>query len=228
MGVAVAILVTAQAQESVGFAVLGGVMMSIVAWLATLVFAGPRIEVSEAISVVADAGPDRTGSRYRVKVLNRSRLFDVGDLDLQAQLVVRGLNPAKPKNATTFTIPVSTESAFPVLHRRSRQWRKKDVGWQRRRAGRVYTLRYLELRGGGLERMTQPLLERLRRGDLELAELLSMGDDSFIRLLVAASHSLSGYRRSAVVIFGAEDLVVGTFEGHDSVEITSGKAPGDD
>lgn len=220
--------VTAQAEENVGFAVLGGVMMSVVAWLATLVFAGPRLEVSKAISMVVDAGPDRSGSRYRVKVLNRSRLFDVGDLELQAQLVVRGLNPTKPKNATTFTIPVSTESAFPVLHRRSRQWRRKKVGWQRRRAGRVYTLRHRELQGGGVDRMTQPLIERLRRCDLELADLLSIGDDSFVRLVVAASHPLSGYRRSVVVIYGAEDLIAGTFEDHDSVRITSGNVPGDD
>jgi hypothetical protein len=220
LGIVVAIAVSTLAEDNVGFAVLGGVTISIVAWLATLVFVGPRVSVSQAISVVKDAGPERSDIRYRVKVLNRSRWFDVSNLELQAQLVIRGLNPRKPKNATTFAIPVATETPFPVLHRRSRQWRKKKPGWQRRRAGRSYTLRHRQLGGGGTSRLTQPIVARLRAGELELPELLATGDDAFVRLVVSAAHPLSGYHRSVVVIYEASDLQEGTFEDHDSVELT--------
>ncbi len=87
------------------------------------------------------------------------------------------------------------------------------------RTGRMYSLRLENIRGGGFDRLSQELRARLARNQVPLEELLSLGDEAFVRIGIAATHGLSGARRVYSLKYGLDEIEYGKFERGSSVRI---------
>src|SRR5690348_7564769 len=98
-----------------------GAVASFVAWAVVVWLLTPRLRVSE-INRHFDTSHPR-GVRYRIKVINASRVWGVGDLTIDARVVLVGLDPENPKSRTSLVLPVAEDRIFPVLARRH-MWRR--------------------------------------------------------------------------------------------------------
>ncbi|HZN14153.1 MAG TPA: hypothetical protein VFB78_07805 [Acidimicrobiales bacterium] len=164
----------------------------------------PRIEVS-----ALNEQPDSTkpsGVRYRVKVRNRSRVWRVGDVSLHVRVIVVGWNEDHPTSRTSLIVPVA--DAFPALERRPLRGWSKDHDEER-----SYTLHLNELHGGGLHRLPAFVTTQAREDTLTMTRLLGTGrTDAFVRIAVAATHGVSGLRRTYTQKVRAGEIQFGDFQ----------------
>jgi hypothetical protein len=182
-----------------------GLLASLVGWLAIALLLTPRLKVSRLNRIQQDRIRHPSGYRYRVKLINRSRYFAVGDLNLHARLVIPGLDKARPDARTSIYLPVGTDTPFPVLSRRSK--REPDGEWER-----VYTINYLDMVGNGVSRLSPEIQDQLESRTITLHELLQIYPGSFIRFAVAGTHGRSGVRRTYITKFDIFTITEGEFQ----------------
>jgi hypothetical protein len=185
-----------------------GVVASLVAWAVIAWSLVPRLQVSRPNRYPDPSHP--VGQRYRIKLRNTSWFWAVGDLRVDARLVIVGLDANQPRNRTSLVLPVAEGEAFPALESAGLPWRRAPHV----DAERTFTFRIAEMRGGGLRRLPKSVRERL--GDRSLDDLLEalqqVGHECYFRLAVSATHGLSGVRRTRTVRVRIDDFETGEFE----------------
>ena len=189
--------------QLVGF--VFGLLASVVGWWAIALWLTPRLDVSSLNRIPQDVALHPSGYRYRIKLVNRSKRFAVGDLSLQARLVIRGLDVNRPTVQTSIYLPVGMEPSFPVLNSRSKGTPPEE--WER-----VYTIDYFKMRGNGVNRLPHQVLAGIKDRTIILSELLKTFPGSFIRFAVSGSHGRSGFRRTYPSKFYVDDITEGEFE----------------
>jgi hypothetical protein len=188
--------------QTVGFVL--GLLASLIGWWAIALWLTPRLEVSRLNRIPQDVALHPCGYRYRIKLVNRSRHYAVGDLTLHARLVIRGLDENRPEVQTSISLPVGTDTPFPVLTRRDKKEPPED--WER-----VYTFDYFHMEGNALRRLPQPIKDALRQRTITLHELLEIYPGSFVRFAVAGTHGRSGFRRTYAGKFYRDTITEGEF-----------------
>lgn len=159
----------------------------------------PRLLVSR---ICVDQEPlNRNGRRYRVKIVNKSRRTTVADLSASAQVVLRGLNPDKPRNRYRINIPVAL--SYPVLEPKGRV---------------VVRLRLEDAHSPSIGRLPDSTRQRIEYGTEQLENLVCNHED-FIRFALLASHGLTGFRRAFPYRYRRGDIIEGRFREGMSVEI---------
>jgi hypothetical protein len=195
------------------FSIVGGfgagIVASYVVWLLIARFHLPRIDVSDICRDHRSIEPLRY--RYRVKIRNPSRRRSVGDLNLAARLVIRGLHPSQPDGYTAFRLRLADTHPFPVL----------EPG-----EGRIYTFKPIELEADGTATLPGHIRTGLETGHISLEALMGLGTDAFVRFAVSGSHEIGGLYRTSIRRFTVDDMVPGWFPREDSVDIERAGDPG--
>jgi hypothetical protein len=179
-----------------------GIVASYVVWLLIARFHLPRIDISDICRDHRSLEPLRY--RYRIKIRNPSRRRSVGDLNLAARLVIRGLHRSRPDAYTAFRLRLADTHPFPVL----------EPG-----EGRIYTFKPIELEADGSATLPAHVRTGLETGDISLEELMGIGTDAFIRFAVSGSHEIGGLYRTSIRRFTTQDIVPGRFPREESVDI---------
>lgn len=186
-----------------------GVAASTLSWLAIARSLTPRLDVSPLSRLPSSDEP--CGYRYRIKIVNRSWLWDAADVAIHARVVLRGLNSERPTNTTSLRIRI--DDPFPVLTSRRHQVLPGD-------RSRVYGLHVHDLSGDGAERLSDSTKARLTSRTITAEELMQEGSgEGFIRLAVTASHARSGLRRTYAYRVTAGDIEEGEFESPNHTKI---------
>lgn len=181
-----------------------GLLTSVVSWWVIALWLTPRLKVSSVNRIPQNKEQYPSGYRYRIKIMNRSRLFAVGDLNLQARLVLRGLDKERPEVQTSIYLPVGAETQFPVLTRRCKKHPPED--WER-----VYTFDIFHMRGNALNRLPEIANAKLGDRTITLHELLEVRPECFVRFAVVGTHARSGFRRTFSRKFVKGDITEGEF-----------------
>ncbi len=143
--------------------------------------------------------------------MNRGWFWPLGDLMIDARLVVRGLDPDHPTHWTHFHLPISEGAPFPTIAKAGVPWMRKVK--RSTEMERVYRLRIDELRGKQFRLLPSVALAEVRSGDLiGLMSALEREElRADVRLAVAASHGLSGTRRTKSYRITPTEIPTGEF-----------------
>jgi hypothetical protein len=182
-----------------------GLLASVIGWWAIAMWLTPRLDVSGLNRIPQDLVQHPSGYRYRIKLSNRSRHFAISDLDLQARLVIRGLDEHRPGVQTSIYLPVGSESQFPVLTRRHKTGHPED--WER-----VYTFDIYGMKGNALTRLPKDVRDGLSKKTITLDQILSRFPHSFVRFAVEGTHGRSGFRRAYTRTFHGTNISEGEFK----------------
>ena len=137
--------------------------------------------------------------RYRIAVKNFG-LRDVADINVACRVVsIQGLNRDKPRNWTSFHIPVADDRPFPV------------IDFLRVSAPNgLASQTSVEVGSNGFP---MELPRALRPWGITLEELLSLGEAGCIPSgsAFSGSHEVGGLRRTASRRYTAADVIAGRF-----------------
>jgi hypothetical protein len=185
-----------------------GIVASYVVWFLIARFHIPRIEVSRICRDFRSQEPVRY--RYRIKVRNPNSRRSIGDLTLAARLVIQGLDESRPTAYTAFRLQLADAHPFPVL----------EPG-----EGRIYTFHLTELEADGRAHLPAHIRFLLDADDLLLEELMQLGTEAFLRFAVSGSHEVGGLYRTVIRRFTSDDVVSGSFQNQETVEIEPSEDP---
>jgi len=185
-----------------------GIVASLIAWAAIAWSLVPRLQISKL-----NRHPDPSyavGLRYRIKVRNASWYWAIGDLRVDARLVIKGLDINHPNNRTSLVLPVADGAVFPALDSAGPPLKRRPHF----DAERTFTFRVGELRGGGIKRLPIDINSQLSAISLdELVRILQKsGFDCYLRVAISATHGFSGVRRTRSIRAAVEELETGDFE----------------
>jgi hypothetical protein len=178
-----------------------GLLTSLVGWWIVGRAITPKLALAPKISKL----PDETGKatwRYRVKLVNLRRWWlpdwPVVDLHVTGTLRVRGLSTSSIW--AYYSVPLGRGGDIELFPT-SRMFR-----------ARVYDM---DTESGDFQRFPKPIQDAIIRGDIELEDLLSVGEEAELQVVASGSHSYTQARRTVIKTYRRDDVVAGRFvSGH--------------
>lgn len=154
-----------------------GILSSLTAWWLLFHVFVPTVSFSSFVSKISE--PDQEPLvRYRVKLRNDGRRSML-DLDVRIEARIRGINPRYPNNLTVVSVPVRGANVSTLGPKRSR----------------IVTLLLGKLPETETQLLPRGIRQRAAAGELQLEELLCLGAEAKLRVVVFGYDSFSGTRR---------------------------------
>lgn len=183
----------------VGIGFVLGIVSSLLTWWAVARYLGPRMVLSEKITVVPTT-VHLLGRPQRFKVMNTGRWRGLAEVRAVARLRVRGLQRAKsiyPDSRLTFDIALSSiDSCVDYIAPRQ--------GW-------IFTLDPREIVSPYVVFLPEGTRSAVEEGRCSLRDLLALGSTSELEVFVSATDAYSGVRRTTAKTYRASDVVDGYF-----------------
>jgi hypothetical protein len=174
-----------------------GVACSITAWWILFHKIVPRVRFSERISKTASDAD--SGFSYRIKFENVGRR-DIIDIQIHAYLRIIGLRSRKPSGIMT-NVKLST----------SKEYVPKMMA-----AGKGFIISLYPERTRSFQRTAYPedVRRKYEQKSLLLEDVLALGYDTKLRIVVFGYDSFSGARRVfESKLYGVDDIKMGRFKG---------------
>jgi gamma-glutamylcyclotransferase (GGCT)/AIG2-like uncharacterized protein YtfP len=172
-----------------------GLAASLVAWWLVTRAVAPKLDVSSEISKLPDESvPGRW--RYRIKVVNLRRWLllhgPAVDVRIVASLRLKGFDGYQ--GWTDFPIPIAHTGELDMIERNA-----------------LPRLRLYDMNAAHLQRLLGEQAFGKDTSHIALEDLLSLGEDSEIRVIVSAAHPYTGARRAVIGRYSLADITCGAF-----------------
>jgi hypothetical protein len=169
--------------------ILLGFIGSVILWYITTKVLTPRLSVSTTLEMTRDPAG---GLRYRFSLRNESHR-DAVDVIVKCTLFSEGWASGPPDEIATIDIPVSV-GQIDVMPGRRYFWSSSKSRLLDRVGDRFVTLYVRDISEFQKSKLNAETQRQLKHGEIGLKELLDLGRESFVNVVVYGFDRFSGSR----------------------------------